>query len=633
MKKRFVAVFLILLLISTTIVETVAADNGDQPDLVPAGLTWERRTTDSGEQVFLILAVENQGTASVPVDLDPIPTVNLAQIRLIDGEATDIPACTETAPELVGLAAGAAVEHAFACPFPVETPGDYLVTVIVDANNAVSETDEGEENNERNLVPAITTETSALPESINRLFAGLGLFTAVMAVLAVGTEVTVDTLRLLLGMKRKPSSLEALDRLQDMLPGKLEALGVGAAAEKELKNYISGMKKILQPVEQVQNVWEKVQEGTIVDAAKAIIEWWGDGSDPQKQAELETRINEKFGNAIAVLQSKLGLSEELTQSLTNDVHHWIGIIHKDDINVVLNKVISLLQDQVAHITVDWLRDQAATLANQGKGYILDQFKAEVGPELASLLGVDEESDVIKDIYQKLESQLEQLDAKALQSVDVYVNSLNLLMQAVEERRKDMQSPFRKIWRRLRGMRLIGWLVTLIERLFNWVLGRNTNPETFGQAAPVPHLSVESAASYLMSRNDQQRDEEASRLRWLRVVSILVGVVLAYALGIDAAQLLNNAVPGVADTINDAFSIRATQLQEFFGLFRFNADTLATALKHDLTAGIILSGLAASAGSAFWHDQLDRLQAAKKSAEQAAKLAQAAKKLASDQEAE
>ena len=31
----------------------------------------------------------------------------------------------------------------------------------------------------------------------------------------------------------------------------------------------------------------------------------------------------------------------------------------------------------------------------------------------------------------------------------------------------------------------------------------------------------------------------------------------------------------------------------------------------LDAGILLSGLAASAGSAFWHDQLDRLQVAKK----------------------
>ncbi|VAW42055.1 hypothetical protein MNBD_CHLOROFLEXI01-2922, partial [hydrothermal vent metagenome] len=37
---------------------------------------------------------------------------------------------------------------------------------------------------------------------------------------------------------------------------------------------------------------------------------------------------------------------------------------------------------------------------------------------------------------------------------------------------------------------------------------------------------------------------------------------------------------------------------------------------DLTAGIILTGLAASAGSGFWHDQLSRLQSIKKGVNQA-----------------
>jgi hypothetical protein len=36
----------------------------------------------------------------------------------------------------------------------------------------------------------------------------------------------------------------------------------------------------------------------------------------------------------------------------------------------------------------------------------------------------------------------------------------------------------------------------------------------------------------------------------------------------------------------------------------------------LTAGIVLAGLAASAGSSFWHDQLKRLQAVKKGTESA-----------------
>ena len=38
--------------------------------------------------------------------------------------------------------------------------------------------------------------------------------------------------------------------------------------------------------------------------------------------------------------------------------------------------------------------------------------------------------------------------------------------------------------------------------------------------------------------------------------------------------------------------------------------------HDLTAGVLLTGLAASAGSGFWHDQLTRLQSVKQGAEAA-----------------
>ena len=96
-------------------------------------------------------------------------------------------------------------------------------------------------------------------------------------------------------------------------------------------------------------------------------------------------------------------------------------------------------------------------------------------------------------------------------------------------------------------------------------------------------------------SDQQRDEEASRLLWLRLISVVVGTVLAGMLQIDALKLLQGVVPGIT---------------------RFDW-TLPVGLGGRLTVGIILTGLAASAGSAFWHDQLDRLQNVKKQAESAA----------------
>jgi hypothetical protein len=40
------------------------------------------------------------------------------------------------------------------------------------------------------------------------------------------------------------------------------------------------------------------------------------------------------------------------------------------------------------------------------------------------------------------------------------------------------------------------------------------------------------------------------------------------------------------------------------------------IPYGITAGIILTGLAASAGSSFWHEQLSRLQAVKEVSEAA-----------------
>ena len=46
--------------------------------------------------------------------------------------------------------------------------------------------------------------------------------------------------------------------------------------------------------------------------------------------------------------------------------------------------------------------------------------------------------------------------------------------------------------------------------------------------------------------------------------------------------------------------------------------------YGLTAGVILSGFAASAGSAYWHDQLGRLQVAKKTVDKVSKAVETVK---------
>lgn len=163
----------------------------------------------------------------------------------------------------------------------------------------------------------------------------------------------------------------------------------------------------------------------------------------------------------------------------------------------------------------------------------------------------------------------------------------------------------------------------------WNLIRNgfdvtrVNPDLFGQAETVStyeelsmagsepqfKFSAQTTAEFIMVRTDQQRDEETSRLRILRVMSIVVGLVLAYLLQIDVLALLGEAFPGALESLNVVI---------------INGETLHAwrswlPPEKAVTVGIVLTAFAASAGSAFWHDRLDKLQASKKGAQAAAAL--------------
>ena len=85
-----------------------------------------------------------------------------------------------------------------------------------------------------------------------------------------------------------------------------------------------------------------------------------------------------------------------------------------------------------------------------------------------------------------------------------------------------------------------------------------------------------------------------RVGVIRVIAILVGTVLAFVFGIDTLELLSP----LSGTIG---SILAGQAGGW-GL------------------GFVLSGLASSAGSSFWHDQTARLRAAKTISEEIPRIA-------------
>jgi hypothetical protein len=155
-----------------------------------------------------------------------------------------------------------------------------------------------------------------------------------------------------------------------------------------------------------------------------------------------------------------------------------------------------------------------------------------------------------------------------------------------------------------------------ERFFNKILGRELDAERYGKVdrqveKQIVSMTPATVAGTVLQQEDKHRDEETSRLRSMRVISIVIGVALAYWLQIDAAELLNSAVPDISHQINiPALTVSGAQLHAFWP---------ALSPHRLLTPGIILTGLAASAGSKFWHDLLGRLQVARGKAEEAAQL--------------
>ena len=170
---------------------------------------------------------------------------------------------------------------------------------------------------------------------------------------------------------------------------------------------------------------------------------------------------------------------------------------------------------------------------------------------------------------------------------------------------------------------VGDLLFAIETAWNFALRRPNEQGRLADAiqARIEQLSPERIAAFLQERDDEHRDEEASRLRWLRALAAFVGFILAFLLQIDAVELLSSVVPDAA-RINAAFSVTLPQLWAALPLGRLRFPW--PELQNVITPGVILTGLAASAGSAYWHDVLDRLQAAKKGTEAATKLLQQAK---------
>ena len=761
-------VILLILFLSLFLPASVQAQNGGF-DLAVRSIESRPADPSVGQETYYTVTYINEGPEAVPDDF--VVYLNL-QVTVNDTGEPIVGDCAERVESVAGLGPNRIQTFAFQSPscdvvYRVEgfhTVWATFVPTLQEMDEPPPETflplegDANPSNNGRTMTVEVQPYESALPDELGQLFAGLGMFFAVMAIVAVGTEVVIDTVKVSLGMKSKVTSLDALKQMEKYMPDKLAALGVSTASQSRFRELTASMRQTVVPISEIPDVIEKVKSGDL-EAAVPLLEQFGlekseiedlvqevndfqntfDASFVQWRNNLN-RLFERLRSGLAQLDewslltpeqkaflSELGVRLENSASKLESLNLQLVPENIDDLNDLsaevqdtVRTIKSLVSDwQIllalftqelinwsAQSTINWLTRKQGQLMTAVRQEIIDQFDQEVVPYLRDLDAVltvfgSTDNRLVEESRGLLYQAIDQIETATLDETDVYLKGLEELLKGVEERRNLTQSPSRKLWRRLRqspnglyvlalgtgtiiflvefvlnlplfrelalndvqfgllGVRIIGslaggvlfGLVTLIlaallarvgewiykrthqgqpptkkegevnaidrlEILWNWLRGDTMEPDDFGSVEKkkqkVTNLTIEDVASVIFERNDQQRDEESSRVRWLRVISIAMGFIIAYLLQVDAAELLDAAVPGIEATINRVLYISGDTLHAWQPLL---------SSQRAITAGIILTAFAAAAGSTFWHDRLDKLQASKRSAESAAKTLQ------------
>lgn len=442
--------------------------------------------------------------------------------------------------------------------------------------------------------PQEDDSSSSLPEGLSRIFASLGLYIVTMFTMAIGTEIVVDVFKLAMGFKSKPTAQKTLEEYEKVLPGTLETLGLGAEAKANLEMQWANMKEILAPVFKAEQVIADLKEEKFSAALELAL---GDADPSDKLiASAASIIKQQIKSSLDKIQAESALGQAVTNVVREKVDDLINELagHAIDITpeAFYQQCMILLNGELATAVTTWTQTQISEL---------QQVSYETAYNIINtqLLPMVHNSGFNKETEDKITRQLENFlqNIRTSRHADVYLETLNKLLKEVERQRDELASHWRR-WT---------WgVITWLRQKFSW-LSWLPNREKRKLDPTIQHPGE--AAGKLLEIERRDKREADSRVQQLRLTSVVVGIVLAYFLQIDSADLLGDLFPSNANFLS------VVLVRENAALFTWLSSKLSLTM-HDLTAGVILTGLAASAGSGFWHDQLSRLQSVKQSAEAA-----------------
>ncbi len=455
--------------------------------------------------------------------------------------------------------------------------------------------------------PADDSETPTTPAdsffgSVGAILATLGVYVVTMFTMAIGTEIIVDIFKGILGkplgLKSQPNSRKTLAEYQAFLPGQLDDLGVSAEAKLKLEKQTEQLKKLLEPAFTAEAVITHLRQQEFTAAFAALgLENLGDDTINQvkevTQAEVQKLVarldtTTTLGKAVQVALERSDLAEKVNKAIDRLARQATAVTPDH----IYHATATLVTGEIAAGVTAWTRAYFVSLQEESYDTAKSIYDNQLRPQIIAF-GLPPH--VQSQIIDQFEKYLENL--RTYRGTDVYLESLNRLLYELQAQREEVRSWLGQLW-----SRLVDGVKTLLIRT-----PRMQHPAL----APVTYNpaikdSTEAAAK-LLDLERKEKELEAKRIRRTRFISVVFGIVIAYMLQIDSADLLRDLFPSDANFLTMALLPAGflTWAQTTFGL-----ETV-----YNLTAGIILTGLAASAGSGFWHDQLSRLQNVKKGVDQ------------------
>ena len=435
---------------------------------------------------------------------------------------------------------------------------------------------------------------SSLPEGLSRIFASLGLYIVTMFTMAIGTEIVVDVFKLAMGFKSKPTAQKTLEEYEKVLPGTLETLGLGAEAKANLEMQWANMKEILAPVFKAEQVIADLKEENFSAALEAAV-GVPDPSDNLIAASASI-IKQQIKETLNKIQAESALGQSATHVVQEKVADLIDKLAEQAIDITpevfYQQCMTVLNGELATAVTTWTQSQISELQEVS-------YETAYNIVNTQLLPMVHNSGFNKETEDKITRQLENFlqNIQTSRHADIYLETLNKLLLEVERQRDQLASHWRR-W----TWRMIDWLRAKASWL-SWLPNRANH-----LLDPTIQHPGEAAGKLLEIERRDKREAD-SRIQQMRLTSVVVGTVLAYLLQIDSADLLRDLFPKNANFLSVAL------VQENAAFFTWLGSKLSLTM-HDLTAGVLLTGLAASAGSGFWHDQLSRLQSVKQTAETA-----------------